>query len=148
MFDMSMRPSANNPGHTYKFYTDNPIFEFGFGLSFTTFSYQWFNDSTSVYSYSIQLLMKNNPHEVNAMMQFFRVNVTNIGTVVRHHRSSHCSASNVHTCLWTKRNKCFFPFNIETLLSVAPDGSKWLHPEQYRIIIGKQHMFPVVLHGD
>jgi hypothetical protein len=39
----------------------------------------------------------------------------------------------------------FFPFNIETLLAVACDGSKWLHPEEYHIVIAKQHMFTVVL---
>ena len=38
MFDMSMRPSSTNPGRTYKFYTGKPVFEFGFGLSYTTFS--------------------------------------------------------------------------------------------------------------
>ena len=32
MFDMSMRPSSTNPGRTYKFYTGQPVFEFGFGF--------------------------------------------------------------------------------------------------------------------
>ena len=34
-----MRPdeSLNYPGATYKFYTGEPIYEFGFGLSYTTF---------------------------------------------------------------------------------------------------------------
>jgi hypothetical protein len=30
---------------------------------------------------------------------------------------------------------------------VLRDGSKWLHPGKYHIIIGKQHMFTVMLHG-
>jgi hypothetical protein len=30
----------------------------------------------------------------------------------------------------------FFPFNIDVLLSVAQDGSKWLHQGLYRIMIG------------
>lgn len=38
MFDMSMRSS---PGRSYKFYTGTPIFQFGEGLSFTTFTYKW-----------------------------------------------------------------------------------------------------------
>ena len=29
----------------------------------------------------------------------------------------------------------FFPFNIETLLTIARDGSKWLHSGQYKILI-------------
>jgi hypothetical protein len=37
-FDMSMR---DPPGRTYKFYTGTPVFEFGSGLSYTTFSFVW-----------------------------------------------------------------------------------------------------------
>ena len=35
MFDMNMRPNATsgNPGHTYKFYTGYPVYEFGTGLT-------------------------------------------------------------------------------------------------------------------
>ena len=37
-FNMSMR---DPPGRTYKFYTGTPVFEFGHGLSYTTFSFVW-----------------------------------------------------------------------------------------------------------
>ena len=37
--NMTMRVS---PGRTYKFYTGKPVFEFGTGLSYTTFSMQWY----------------------------------------------------------------------------------------------------------
>jgi hypothetical protein len=39
MTDMNMRPSSTNPVRKYKFYTGQSIFEFRFGLSYTTFSY-------------------------------------------------------------------------------------------------------------
>ena len=39
MTDMTLRPSATNPGRTYKWYTGTPVFEFGFGLSYASFSY-------------------------------------------------------------------------------------------------------------
>jgi hypothetical protein len=41
MSDMNMRPNPETgfPGRTYRFYQGLPIFEFGFGLSYTTFDY-------------------------------------------------------------------------------------------------------------
>jgi len=43
MFDMQMRPSTQppNPGRTYKFYTGEAVYNFGDGMSYTTFSYTW-----------------------------------------------------------------------------------------------------------
>ena len=38
MTDMALRPGRNNPGRTYKWYNDTPVFEFGFGLHYTNFS--------------------------------------------------------------------------------------------------------------
>jgi beta-D-xylosidase 4 len=35
--DMNMRPSGNNPGQTYMWYTGKPVYEFGHGLFYTTF---------------------------------------------------------------------------------------------------------------
>ncbi len=41
----------------------------------------------------------------------------------------------------------YFPINLETFLSVAHDGSKWLEPRTYGIAIRKQHMHTVHLQG-
>jgi hypothetical protein len=41
MLDMHMRPGSNNLGRTYRFYTGKPVYTFGTGLSYTTFTYQW-----------------------------------------------------------------------------------------------------------
>ena len=35
---MSMR---EDPGRTYKFYNDTPVFSFGDGLSYTSFDFKW-----------------------------------------------------------------------------------------------------------
>jgi len=41
MSNMHMRPNEteNSPGRTYRFYTGFPVYEFGFGLSYTEFNY-------------------------------------------------------------------------------------------------------------
>ncbi|KAK8930507.1 putative beta-D-xylosidase 7 [Platanthera zijinensis] len=43
MTDMRMRadPASGYPGRTYRFYTGNPVFEFGHGLSYSTFAYKF-----------------------------------------------------------------------------------------------------------
>jgi beta-D-xylosidase 4 len=43
MFDMGMRPnaSAGTPGRGHRFYTGAPVFPFGAGLSYSTFSLAW-----------------------------------------------------------------------------------------------------------
>lgn len=164
MFDMSMRPSSTSPGRTYKFYTGQPVFEFGFGLSYTKFFYHWYNDSKTI-SYSIQSLMNTNPNRINIRIESFRVNVTNTGAmdgddivlayiippqVLRDGQTSPIKQlfgfERIHLIV-NETKQVFFPFNIETLLTVARDGSKWLHPGQYHIIIGNQHMFTVILGG-
>ncbi len=165
MFDMSMRPSSTNPGRTYKFYTGQPVFEFGFGLSYTTFSYQWYNESTSI-SYSIQSLMKNNPDRVNFRMQSFRVNVTNTGMrdgndvvlayvtppqVLRDGQTPPIKQLFGFERIQLNVNETkqvFFPFHIETLFTIAQDGSKWLYSGEYHILIGNQRMFTIELYGN
>eukprot|EP00760_Papus_ankaliazontas_P031037 PhM_4_TR5169/c3_g1_i1/m.79927 len=41
MFDMGMRPNTTtgNPGRTYRFFTGTPVYPFGHGLSYSTFTY-------------------------------------------------------------------------------------------------------------
>ncbi|KAI0828925.1 glycoside hydrolase family 3 protein [Trametes gibbosa] len=41
MTDMTLRPSKTNPGRTYKWYSGTPVYEFGFGLHYTTFGFSW-----------------------------------------------------------------------------------------------------------
>jgi len=41
MTDMRMRPSSGYPGRTYKFYQGTKVFEFGHGLSYTSYSYEF-----------------------------------------------------------------------------------------------------------
>ena len=164
MTDMQMRPSPTNPGRTYKFYTGQAVYEFGTGLSYTTFAYSWSNDTT-VFSYSIDTLLKNNHHERRATIRIFRVNVTNTGSmagddvvlafVTPPQRPMNGQTPPIKQLFGFERVhlnvnetvEVFFAFNIDALLSVAGDGSKWLHPGLYRIMIGKQWMYTTELRG-
>jgi hypothetical protein len=162
MFDMQMRPSPTNPGRTYKFYTGQPVYEFGYGLSYTTFSYTWYNDSTDSI-FSIKSLMKTNSNENKVLLHLYRVNVTNTGSVpgddvVLAYVTPPSKSLNdpspplkalfgferVHLDV-NQTIQVFFSLKIQSLLTVAHDGSKWLEPGSYRILIGQQHMHTVHL---
>ncbi|CAM4775768.1 unnamed protein product [Rotaria magnacalcarata] len=164
MFDMQMRPSPMNPGRTYKFYTGQAVFEFGYGLSYTTFSYSWYNDSMNSI-FSIKSLMKNNYDEKKVSLHLYRVNVTNTGEVagddvvlafITPPKTSFTDQTPPIKKLFgfervrlnvNETTQVFFPLNIDSLLTVALDGSKWLEPGSYKIIIGKQHIHAVQLQG-
>ena len=164
MFDMGMRPSSKNPGRTYKFYTGQAVFEFGSGLSYTTFVYSWNND-TARSSYSISSLLKTNSADDRIQLQSFRVNVTNTGdmagddVVLAFLKSSKATIDEQMAPLKelfgfqrinlavSQTKEVFFPFHVRDLLTVAQDGSKWLHPGSYNILIGKQHIHTVQLFG-
>ncbi|KAJ4489885.1 glycoside hydrolase family 3 protein [Lentinula aciculospora] len=55
MTDMTLRPSSTSPGRTYKWYTGEVVFPFGFGLHYTNFSLEWAKPPQR--SYNIQSLM-------------------------------------------------------------------------------------------
>ena len=61
--NMNFRPSKNYNGRTYRFYTDEVVYPFGYGLSYTTFTYKAkltsnkFNQQTI--SFTLNILIKN-----------------------------------------------------------------------------------------
>lgn len=49
--DMGLRPNGSNPGQTYMWYTGEPVYEFGHGLSYTSWSEKTaMNSSSSSYN--------------------------------------------------------------------------------------------------
>ena len=91
MTDMTLRPSATNPGRTYKWYTGTPVYEFGFGLHYTTFAFSWAGVAAGAAStagslprtYSIADLVSRAKQGAAfpdlALLDTFTVRVTNTG---------------------------------------------------------------------
>ncbi|KAI3615447.1 glycoside hydrolase family 3 protein [Moniliophthora roreri] len=85
MTDMSLRPKeGSSPGRTYKWYTGEAVYEFGFGLHYTTFRFAWVDNTAT--SYDIQELVaaaesSDAPYPDVAILDTFEVEVTNTGGV-------------------------------------------------------------------
>jgi beta-D-xylosidase 4 len=80
MTDMNLRPSVTSPGRTYIWYAGMPIYEFGYGEHYTTFSYKWARALAS--SYNIQDLAAAGmsvSYLDNALFAKLAVDVTNTG---------------------------------------------------------------------
>ncbi|KAG7094154.1 hypothetical protein E1B28_007766 [Marasmius oreades] len=81
--DMALRPSATSPGRTYKWYTGEAVFQFGFGLHYTTFNFTW---GTGAGTYNIQTLVSaaqasGVTHVDLGTLDTFKVSVRNTGKV-------------------------------------------------------------------
>ncbi|KAK2762591.1 hypothetical protein FQN54_000764 [Arachnomyces sp. PD_36] len=91
--DMTLRPSDDNPGRTYKWYSGKPVVEFGHGLHYTNFTLGWTEEPTET-EFDIQALVEPTPDSPPApqskaegdpldLIEFktFEVNVSNEGDV-------------------------------------------------------------------
>eukprot|EP01064_Diplonema_japonicum_P003852 TRINITY_DN1253_c2_g3_i1.p1 TRINITY_DN1253_c2_g3~~TRINITY_DN1253_c2_g3_i1.p1 ORF type:complete len:758 (+),score=132.26 TRINITY_DN1253_c2_g3_i1:47-2275(+) len=92
MFDMNMRPGVNNTGRTYRFYTGTPVYAYGSGLSYSSFSYGTSVDSVAVSQADIEAdCQRNNDNSVYSVTpaaEIFAqiiVTVTNTGDVAGAH---------------------------------------------------------------
>jgi beta-glucosidase len=109
--------------------------------------------------------MKKKDNIENVLIEFFRVNVTNTGSmngddvVLAYIKASEVLHDGVMPPLKQlfgfervnlnvgETKQVFFPLNIEPILRIGGDGSKWIHLGEYQIIIDNQQMFTIKLNG-
>lgn len=145
MTDMNLRPSATNPGRTYQWYTGTPVYEFGYGLHYTNFTYAW--ASPPAESYDIQALDLGDVADLT-VLDTLVVEVTNVGGVASdyvallfvngtHGPEPYYNKKLVaYTRLFGVGEKATAELSV-TLGSLARSddlGNSWLYPGQYNVL--------------
>ena len=175
MEDMALRPNAQtgNPGRTYLWYTGTPVFPFGYGLSYSTFSYSWLDTAADVESISEWAQRTTDwatDNEVkdasSAPFVMYSCNVTNTGKVtsdVSVLLFLHSSADDtpkqqligyvhVHDMQPGQSQPVYFDVQLSSLLQPDDNGDRWLQPADYTVFVGhaghRQLAHTFSMHGD
>ncbi|OBZ79020.1 putative exo-1,4-beta-xylosidase xlnD [Grifola frondosa] len=153
MTDMTLRPSATNPGRTYKWYTGTPVFEFGFGLHYTTFGFEWAAAPAS--TYSIQTLMGDARKTAGftdlAPLDTFAVRVSNTGKVTSdyvallfvsgtfgpapHPNKQLVSYTRVHGLAAGEHTTATLPVTLGSIARADEAGNMWVYPGSYKLAL-------------
>ena len=160
MTDMRLRPSATNPGRTYKWYTGTPVFEFGFGLHYTTFAFTWVspthsNASKATDSYSIRELVANGNKTATyldlALLDTFAVRVMNTGNTTSdyvallfvsgtfgpapHPYKQLAAYTRIHGLAPGASAVVQLNVTLGALARADESGAKWLYPGTYTLAL-------------
>ncbi|TBU52310.1 beta-xylosidase [Dichomitus squalens] len=158
MTDMTLRPSATNPGRTYKWYTGTPVFEFGFGLHYTTFSFAWASNAhanTPAASYSIDALMASGNKSAAfldlAPLDTFAVRVTNTGKMTSdyvallfasgtfgpapHPNKQLVAYTRVHGLAPKQSAVAELTVTLGAIARADESGAKWVYPGTYTLAL-------------
>lgn len=169
MTDMSLRPGKNNPGRTYKWYNNTPVYEFGSGLHYTNFSANVVSQLNQ--SYAIGDLLSACP-SINATNLYqcafasVAVNVTNTGTTASDYVTLGYIAGNFGPSPQPKKSLVSYQrlfsiaggtsdtatlnLTLASLVRVDENGNKVLYPGDYSLLIdnGPLTMTNFTLTGD
>lgn len=126
MTDMTLRPSATNPGRTYRWY-DKAVIPFGFGLHYTTFDVSW--SKAHLGPYEIGSLVKNASSAADdapadtAPFDTFTIHVRNTGKT---------TSDYVALLFLSTRNAGPAPYPLKTL--VAYTRARAIKPGETRAV--------------
>ena len=159
MEDMQLRPNAQtgNPGRTYLWYTGQPVFPFGYGLSYTSFAYSFLSTAQPVERTEAwagragSWASAQGLHDRSAAPFLpYSANVSNTGSVasdvsVLLFASSSAPDSpiqrligyvHVHELRPGETRTVYFDVGLSAFLSVDQQGDRWLLPADHRVFIG------------
>ena len=154
MTDMNLRPSATSPGRTYKWYTGTPIYEFGFGLHYTTFAFSWASSTPRTYAIA-DVVSRANASGVAfpdlAPLDTFAVRVENTGATTSDYvallfasgafgpaprpNKQLVAYTRVHGLAPGASAIASMNVTLGALARADEDGRKWLYPGSYTLAL-------------
>lgn len=153
MTDMSLRPSSTNPGRTYKWYSGTPIYDFGAGLHFTSFSFSWSSKpATRINIQSLVKKAKSSPGPLDlAPFESFNIRIRNTGKVTSDYvallfvsgQFGPSPRPNKELVSYTRSHNIAAGSTIQTSLAVTlgsiaradANGDLWVFPGTYKFTV-------------
>ncbi|KAG5723402.1 putative exo-1,4-beta-xylosidase bxlB [Termitomyces sp. T112] len=150
MTDMSLRPSATNPGRTYKWYQGTPVFEFGHGLHYTTFNVQWQHTPPTQYNIAslISDASSDSPLDL-ATFDTFDITVQNTGKVTSdyvallfvnstagpapHPNKQLVSYSRLHQLAGGSNSSASLSVTLGSIARADTEGNMWIFNGSYQL---------------
>jgi xylan 1,4-beta-xylosidase len=150
MTDMSLRPSSSNPGRTYKWYTGTPVFEFGHGLHYTSFTSSWAAAPATQYVISSLVGNAGDPTDL-APFDTFKVMVQNTGKVTSDYvallfvngtggpapfpNKELVSYTRLHGIAAGSRTMAVLPVSLGSIARADANGNLWVFNGTYQITL-------------
>jgi len=157
-----MRPHDSAPGRTYRFYIDQPVYPFGYGLSYTTFTYS-VDSNFPAYTDGVPTIqMKSLSHyDLKQTLGSYSVTVTNTGTlaganVVLGYISHQEPSAPLQELFGFDRvflapgqnATVVFDISLESVRLVDSRGMTWLRPGTVHVrFTGTDKAFPLQIQG-
>ncbi|KAF7868416.1 hypothetical protein EAF04_004948 [Stromatinia cepivora] len=148
MNDMNLHPSANNPGRTYKWYNGTSIFDFGFGLHYTTFNATITPPSTNTFEIS-HLLSNSSTYKDLTPFLTLPITISNTGTTTSDYvvllfltgssgptpypKKSLVAYTRIHDIKGGESAKAELKMNLASLARGNEKGDLVLFPGDYRV---------------
>ncbi|KAL0959068.1 hypothetical protein HGRIS_014368 [Hohenbuehelia grisea] len=150
--DMALRPSATNPGRTYIWYSGTPVYPFGHGLHFTTFSLQWSTSPKTQFPISqLVAAARAASHPDLATLATFSVAVKNTGSVTSDYvallflsgsagpkpapNKRLVAYTRVHGLKAKSTSQAALKVTLGSIARADANGNLWLHSGDYTVTL-------------
>lgn len=150
MTDMNLKPGENNPGRTYKWYNDTPVFEFGFGLQYTTFHATITPPSSNTFEIS-DLLSNASTYKDLTPFLTLQVAVSNTGSIASDYvvllfltgtfgpspypKKSLVAYTRIHDITGGATANAELKLNLASLARGNENGDLVLYPGDYKVVV-------------